>query len=79
MIGGLVGAILAVDYGPRIGAAFGTATFYLAWVVLMLLRLQRQGIDMDALKTRFWPQETIETTKESIEWAKARVTRGPRS
>lgn len=79
-VAGLIaGAILGIDYGPRIGAAFGVVTFLLAWPVLMLLRLKRQGIDTEELKRRFWPQETIETTKESVEWAKARLPLGPKS
>ena len=79
-IGGVVvGAILGVDYGPRIGAAAGVATFLLAWPLLMLLRLKREGIDGEALKRRFMPQATIDTTKESIEWAKARLPLGPKS
>jgi hypothetical protein len=55
------------------------ATFLIAWPALMLLRLKRQGIDADELKRRFWPQQTIDTTKESIEWAKARLPLGPKS
>jgi hypothetical protein len=87
-IGGLVGGaiaglfvgwFLATDFGPRAGAALGTATFFAAWVALELVTLQRQGIDAEELKRRFWPQETIETTKESIEWAKARLPLGPKS
>jgi MFS family permease len=80
LVAGLVvGAILGIDYGPRIGAAVAVATFLIAWPVLMLLRLKRQGIDADELKRRFWPQQTIDTTKESIEWAKARLPLGPKS
>ena len=45
----------------------------------MGLRVRRQGIDVEALKARFIPQTTIDTTKESIEWAKARVQREPKS
>lgn len=79
LLGALVGAFLAITFGPRVGAALGVATFLLAWPVLMALRAQRQGIDTEALKARFYPALTIDTTKESIEWAKARVQREPRS
>jgi hypothetical protein len=77
--GALVGAFLAITFGLRVGAALGVAAFLLAWPVLEGLRTQRQGIDMEALKARFYPVTTIDTTKESIEWAKAQVARGPRS
>jgi hypothetical protein len=79
VVGLLVGAFLATDFGPRVGAALGVATFFAAWVALELLTLRRQGIDADELKRRFWPQNTIDTTKESIEWAKARLPLGPKS
>ena len=64
---------------PILGIALGIATYLAAWAVLMGLRVQRQGIDVEALKARFIPQTTIDTTKESIEWAKARVQRDPKS
>jgi hypothetical protein len=77
--GALLGAFLSITFGLRVGIALGIATFLAAWSVLMGLRVQRQGIDLEALKARFIPQTTIDTTKESIEWAKARVGREPKS
>lgn len=79
LAGALLGAFLAITFGIRVGIALGVATFLAAWPVLMGLRLRRQGVDVEALKARFIPQATIDTTKESIEWAKARVQREPRS
>ncbi len=76
--GALFGAFLSITFGPRVGAALGFAVFYLAWPILMGLRTQRQGIDVEALKARFYPGTSIETTKESIEWVKARFPGGPR-
>ncbi len=77
--GALAGAFLSITFGLRVGVALGVATYLVLWPILMGLRTQRQGIDPDELKARFYPQTTIETTKESIEWAKARVSREPRS
>jgi hypothetical protein len=79
VVGLILGAILSVDYGPRVGAAFGVAAFLLAWPVLMVLRLRREGINGEELKRRFWPQQTIDTTKERIEWAKERLPLVPKS
>ena len=79
LAGALLGAFLSITFGLRVGIALGIATFFAAWSALMGLRVQRQGIDVEALKTRFIPQTTIDTTKESIEWAKARVGREPKS
>jgi hypothetical protein len=78
LAGALLGAFLSIAFGWRVGAALGVATFLAAWPVLEGLRTQRQGVDVEQLKARFYPATTIETTKESIEWAKARVPGGPR-
>ena len=77
--GALLGAFLSITFGLRVGIALGIATFLAAWIAFMGLRVQRQGIDVEALKARFIPQTTIDPTKESIEWAKARVGREPKS
>jgi len=79
LLGALLGAFLSITFGWRVGIALGVAAFLAAWPVLMGMRIQRQGIDLEALKARFWPQVTIDTTKESIEWAKARASRQPKS
>jgi len=78
-LGALAGAFLSITFGLRVGVALGVAAFLVAWPVLMGLRTQRQGIDPEELKARFYPQATIDTAKESIEWAKARASREPRS
>ncbi len=77
--GALLGAFLSITFGWRVGIALGVVAYLAAWPVFMGLRVQRQGIDLEALKARFWPQVTIDTTKETIEWAKARASRASRS
>jgi hypothetical protein len=79
LAGVLLGAFLSITFGLRVGIALGIATFLAVWPILMGLRVRRQSIDLEALKARFIPQATIDTTKESIEWAKARVGREPKS
>ena len=79
ILGGLVGALTAISLGPRVGAALGVAVGLAAWPVLMGIGVSRRGIDTDALKARFYPDETIDTTKETIEWVRARTPLGPKS
>jgi hypothetical protein len=79
LLGALLGAFLSITFGWRVGIALGVAAFLAAWPALMGLRVQRQGIDPEEVKARFWPQVTIDTTKETIEWAKARASRAPKS
>jgi hypothetical protein len=77
--GGLVGAFLAYDFGWRVGAALGFATAYAVYLAVLIARVAANGIDTEKIKLRFWPQQTIETTRETIEWAKAQNPLGPKS
>ena len=43
---------------------------------LMGLDVRRTGIDMEALKNRFTPSQTIETSKETLEWLQKRMPPG---
>jgi hypothetical protein len=75
----VLGVLTAVALGPRVGAAFGVLATFIAWPALMGLDVSRAGIDGDALKARFYPDLTIETTKETIEWVRQRTPLGPKS
>jgi len=75
----VLGVLTAVTLGPRVGSAFGALATLLAWPALMGLDVSRAGIDGDALKARFYPDLTIETTKETIEWVRQRTPLGPKS
>jgi hypothetical protein len=77
--GAVLGAFTAIAFGPRVGAAVGVTVALIAWPALMGVTISRRGIDTDALKARFWPSETIETTKETIEWVRNRAPLGRRS
>jgi hypothetical protein len=78
-IGAITGGFLAIAFGPRVGAAVGVTVGLIAWPSLMGANIARVGVDTDALKARFWPTQTIETTKETIEWVRERTPLGPRS
>jgi hypothetical protein len=77
--GGLVGAFLAYDFSWRVGAAIGFATAYAVYLAVLIARVAANGIDTEKIKLRFWPQQTIETTRETIEWAKAQNPFAPKS
>lgn len=79
IIGALLGAFSAITFGPQVGAALGVAIALLLWPVLMAALLARRGINGEELKSRFYPDVTIETTKETIEWVRKRTPLGPKS
>jgi hypothetical protein len=62
-----------------VGAAIGLTVTLMIWPIAMSIGVARRGVDGEALKNRFWPDETIETTKETIEWVRERTPLGPRS
>ena len=42
----------------------------------MAADLARNGVDTEALKQRFYPTATIETSKETLEWLQKRMPPG---
>jgi hypothetical protein len=78
ILGAIVGALSAVRFGQGPGAALGVAVGLGAWAALVGVAVARHGFDTEALKARFWPTQTIETTKETIEWVRERTPLGPR-
>jgi len=79
IVGALLGALTAIALGPRVGAAIGVTVALTVWLALIGREAAQRGIDTEALKARFWPQQTIDTTKETIEWVREQAPRGPKS
>ena len=85
----LVGVILGVALGAvlwtwtglpqTVDVALGIWLALVAWPIAAGILVARSGIDGEALKQRFIPDQTIEMTKETIEWAKARMPLAPKS
>ncbi|HTC86064.1 MAG TPA: hypothetical protein VK656_05140 [Candidatus Acidoferrum sp.] len=76
-VGDLIGALSAIRFGRGPGVALGIAVGLILWTALVARALYKHGIDTDSLKARFWPSQTIETTKETIEWVRERTPLGP--
>jgi len=76
VIGVLLGAISAVDLGPQVGVGIGIAVGYIVWIAAMGSDVARSGVDVDALKARFYPTQTIETSKETLAWLQSKMPPG---
>ncbi len=74
VLGALVGAITAISYPLNAGAGLGVCVGLIAWPAIEALDLR--GFDFEALKSRYWPSATIDTTKETIEWVRERTPLG---
>jgi uncharacterized membrane protein YqjE len=81
--GAIVGAFLGwlASFGPglRVGSALGLAALLLLWPIVAAVVVFRHGIDLAKLKDRFVPDQTIATTKETIEWVREQMPLGPKS
>jgi hypothetical protein len=76
VLGFALGAFTAITFKPEIGAAIGITIGYLTWMGLMGIDVARTGIDVEALKNRFYPVQTIDTGKETLEWLQKRMPPG---
>jgi hypothetical protein len=76
VLGVAVGAFTAITFGPQVAVGLGITTGYVTWMVLMGIDVARTGIDVEALKLRFYPAQTIETSKETLEWLQKRMPPG---
>ena len=74
--GAVLGAISAIETGVQVGAAIGITVGYIVWIALMAMDIARSGVDADALKARFYPSQTIETSKETLAWLQSKMPPG---
>jgi hypothetical protein len=81
VVAGVAVAVLLIVLlaGGRVGVALGLFVALIAWPALSGYGVARGGIDVDGLKARLYPTQTIETTKETIEWVRERMPRGRKS
>ncbi len=79
LLGALLGLLGSIPIGAQVGAAIGVLVGLLAWPIVAGRSVASAGIDGDALKKKFTPETTIELTKETIEWVRARTPLGPKS
>jgi hypothetical protein len=76
ILGALAGAFSAITFGPQVGAGVGITIGYLTWIVLMAVDVARRGVDVEEMKDRFYPTQSIDTGKETLEWLKTRMPPG---
>ena len=79
VIGLLLGLLTVVSLPATVGAAIGVLLALISWPVLAGRDLARTGIDGEAIAKKFTPEATIELTKETIEWVRARTPLVPKS
>ena len=76
LLGALLGAFTAITFNPQVAAGIGITVGYAVWMIAMGMDVAGTGIDTEALKLRFTPTQTIETSKETLEWLQRRMPPG---
>jgi phosphate/sulfate permease len=76
--GGVLGALLGVPMSWGISIAVGLAVFLILYSILAAILVLRKA-DFAELKNRLLPNQTIETTKETIEWVREQMPQGRKS
>lgn len=79
VLGAVIGWVTALSIPPQVGAALGVLVGLIVWPALDGIGVARRGIDTEALRAKFTPDQTIGETKESIEWVRARLPLAPKS
>jgi hypothetical protein len=79
LVGAAIGAFTAITFGPQVGVGVGSAIGWATWIVLMVVDIARTGVDVEALKARFTPTMTIETSKETLAWLQSKMPPGNES
>jgi MFS family permease len=79
VLGAALGAFTAITFAWRPAFGVGLTVAYATWLALMVADLFSTGVDDEALKARFYPSQTIDTTKETLEWLKQRMPRANES
>jgi hypothetical protein len=77
--GVLLGLLAAAGPSHRVAAAMGVAALLAFWPIVASVFVFRHGVDMAKLRKRFVPDQTIETTKETIEWVREQMPLGRKS
>jgi hypothetical protein len=76
VVGLLLGALSAVNVGPQVGVGIGIALGYVVWIAVMAVDVAGSGVDVEAVKARFYPKQTIETSKETLAWLQSKMPPG---
>lgn len=71
--------LLMLSVGGRISVGLGLLVLMATWPILAGLSMSRRGLDLDTFKSRFYPAQTIRTTKETITWVRERTPLGRKS
>lgn len=76
LLGVLVGAFTAITFSAEVSVALGLLAAYVTFSIFIFGWIARHGVDEAALKSRFIPEQTIATTRETLEWLQSQAPGG---
>ncbi len=78
-LGVVLAGLTALGLGKRVGGAIGVTVGLGTWIGVTAREMVRHGVDGEEFMKQFVPQKTMDVTKETIEWARARMPLSRRS
>jgi hypothetical protein len=79
IIGAALGAFSSITFSWQVAVALGIATTLGTWIGLCALEFSRNQIDFEAWGRKFYPTQSIDSAKETMEWLRERTPLGPKS
>jgi hypothetical protein len=79
VIGAALGAFSSITFSAQVAVALGIAATLGTWIGLCALELTRNQIDFEAWGRKFYPTQSIDSAKETMEWLRERTPLGPKS
>jgi len=79
IFGLILGAISAITFSLHVAVAIGIAVLLDIWIAACGLAVARGDLDFAAWGRKFYPSQSIDSAKETIEWVRERTPLGPKS
>ncbi len=79
LAGAALGAFSSITFSWHVAVALGIAVILGLWMALSALEISRGGFDAEAFGRKFYPTQSIDSAKETMEWLRERMPLGPKS
>ena len=79
LAGAALGAFSSITFSWQVAVALGIAVTLGLWTALSALEISRGGFDAEVFSRKFYPTQSIDSAKETMEWLRERMPLGPKS
>jgi len=79
LAGAALGAFSSITFSWQVAVALGIAVTLGLWTALSALEISRGEFDAEVFSRKFYPTQSIDSAKETMEWLRERMPLGPKS